>query len=98
MDKDAARLPIYVTTTGYIKRNHMKQGRFHPFVPPLGSRGTNLNSNVAMDVVPLRMSPKEGSLWWESVEHDVDFEAQAQHGPKMVHRRCSTYSGDGAGE
>lgn len=51
-----------------------------------------------MDVVPLRMSPKEGSLWWEPIEHDVDFEAQAEHGPKMVHRCCSTYSGDGAGE
>ncbi|XP_030545076.1 increased DNA methylation 3-like [Rhodamnia argentea] len=63
LEKDAANLPIYVTDEAFyevVAREEHSEGLSHFFVPP-GSHSRKRMSNVALDVMPLRRVPYEGS-------------------------------------
>ncbi|XP_030440224.2 increased DNA methylation 2-like [Syzygium oleosum] len=83
LEKDAAKLPIYVTDKAFyevVAREERSDGQSSCFVPPHGSHGRKRMSNVALNVIPLRMIPNEGSSSSKSSgfsgECNTNFKAQ----------------------
>ncbi|KAI6694929.1 hypothetical protein NL676_022639 [Syzygium grande] len=83
LEKDAAMLPIYVTDKAFYKvvaREERLEGQSRFFVPSRGSHRRKRMSNVALNVMPLRMVSNESSTSskssWFSRECNTNFKAQ----------------------
>ncbi|KAI3435162.1 Alpha-galactosidase [Psidium guajava] len=105
LEKDAAKLPVYVANESFyevVAREARSEGQTRFFMPPQGSHRRICKGNVALDVKPLRMAPHEGSpsstSSFSSGERDNYFKAQFD--PKVVFTSLSTtemqYSGAAA--
>ncbi|XP_030440223.2 increased DNA methylation 2-like [Syzygium oleosum] len=89
LEKDAAKLPVYVTDKSFyevVAREARSEGHSRFFIPPQGSHRRRCKSNVALDVKPLQMVPHEGSpsstsAWFSGV---CDTYLKAQLDPKVV--------------